>query len=432
MTAPHLLPEPRRRCQEVAQALGDCGTVIWLFPQYVSPNRAISAVIEICSQSLTCRALSLSQDDSLPGECLSEALGLAVQRSLATDVRAEQILERIQDKVDLLVIKGVDLLSRDVLEAWVAFVDEWVTVARTMQAKGGFPASMLIPSQNPELWQLVSEDVNLSIHWYWGWLGELEMQLLARDYMREVSPLGADGELLWLESVALGLAGSDADLLFWLLHNGDRARDVEDLMELLRVYAIDRHQWSDQNMRLFQERFNGSGYWQHEGTGLHPPQTQLALWSDGILDWQAGRGVVVHSAAIAFTGDFLELQHRIWREHARVLLPALDRMRLDVCRYLDHSFPQWRGYCESRAEGYLSHDHLPAGEWEPVAEFTCILEFLNTRERHDSAWRTFTDLIYSARDARNRLAHYTPLSRDQFITILQHIRQLRILMGSLP
>ena len=427
--AASFLPEPKRRCQQVAEALDNCKIVIWLFPRHISPNRAVSAAVEMSSESLAHKTLSLNQEHGLPGEYIKAGLELTFQHSLDADVKPQQILEHIQN-LDLLVIKGIDLLSRKVLELWAVFVNEWARVARARQARGDFPVSLLIPSQNAYLRQLVDEDVNLSLYWYWGWLGELEMQLLAREYVREIGPFGTDSDLLWLESSALGLAGFDAELLFWLLHKGESAGDVEDLVALLKAYGTRRRQWSGENMSTLKGIVNGSGYWQHEGDKPYPSKNLEDLWSNGVLDWQARQGVVVHSSAIALAGDTLELQHRIWREHARVLLPILDRTRLDVCRFLSRSFTEWRGYCESRAEGYLDHGELLDGGWEPVAEFTGILEFLDTTRQNHLSWRRFRDLIYSARHARNRLAHYTPLSKAQFITILEQVKQLQSFIES--
>ncbi|NMB46665.1 MAG: hypothetical protein GX998_09685 [Firmicutes bacterium] len=428
--AAYVLPEPQRRCRAVAEALGDCRTVFWLFPRYISPNRAIAAVIEMCSQSLSHRTVSIEEDHLLPGKCLNERLGLGLQESLEADLTAEETLEQLRlQEIDLLVIKGIDLLAKDALELWVAFVGEWAAAAKTQQAKGYFPASILIAAQNPELCRLVSEDVNLALYWYWGWLGELEMQLLARNYMYETGPLGTDGNLLWLECSAIGLAGFDADLLYWLLHNGEGARDINDLARLLKTYAEEKRLWSSENIRVLQEGSNWDEQWQHGMVWSRPPQNQVDLWSNGILDWQSRQGLVIHSAAVALTGNSLELQHRIWREHARVLLPLLDRMRLDVCRYLDRSFLDWNGYCTSLPD-YSEQGDAATDAREPVAEFTSIIEFLNGRVHYYPVWRTFRDIIYNVRDVRNSLAHYTPLNKDQFTTILQQINQMHNLMGN--
>lgn len=280
---------------------------------------------------------------------------------------------------------------------------------------------------------------------------------------------------MWIQSVGAELAGTDPELLCHLIYeseqegfSGFEASDVRRTM----VRFAERRGWTQEWLREQARALDrgdalASTPWIQPGSALvsgfpavssfrpvcsdrspwlasvsgpgatrrerlaAPPASLLPLWQAGVIDWQPDEGLFIHSAALAALNDTATLRHRMWMGQARLLLPLIDAKRLEICRYLETAFRNWVPFCVNSGcvgsgsldlrcneGGDLSYSDSVGllNQQEPVAEFSEILQFLQTRRALD--YRDLYRNVDILRRARNALAHYTPLTWRAFCETL--------------
>lgn len=123
-------------------------------------------------------------------------------------------------------------------------------------------------------------------------------------------------------------------------------------------------------------------------------------WERGTVDSQEGRSIV-HSAALAASGDRRQIRRRIWAAQAGVLLPIVEEQRV---RLLPHCLPYLR-----RAMDIAGYSVDDPREIE-IGRLRDLLERTNTPK-----W--IMRQVRPLRVARNKLAHMEPLRPSQAIEI---------------
>ncbi|CEO90333.1 hypothetical protein SSCH_810005 [Syntrophaceticus schinkii] len=145
-----------------------------------------------------------------------------------------------------------------------------------------------------------------------------------------------------------------------------------------------------------------------------------------MANWNDNDGVFIHSATLALQGDTATLEHRIWRGQARVLLPLLDRVRQEICDYLNRNFKQkWVSFCEANRNPNLPGD---ASCQNGVAEYSVIVDFFRLNESKSKVLKQLRRPVDYLRLARNNLAHYEPLGWLQFSQMISEVKKVESLV----
>jgi hypothetical protein len=305
-----------------------------------------------------------------------------------------------------MVLSGLSELPGACVAPWVRFIQAWAGAAATLDPATS-PKALLVPLQSLEAAGQFRADTFLAVSWFWGWVSSAEVALLARSVCRErgLSPM----ETLWVQSVYVGLAGGDLECLMWLVDRAIPPPEESGLLAHLVAYAEERR-WSEQSLNG-EERREASGAF---GT-LAPPEHLRALWSLGAVDADDGH-LAIHAAWLAAGGRTQSLRHRIWAAQASTLLPLMDGWRLSVCQELGRVYREWAGFCAESIGEMETNKELHSAEFAVIERF---LESRRLRPRPDWEKRR---RARSLRCLRNKLAHYVPLSWEDFQAVCRDLR----------
>lgn len=426
LTRAYDLPEPKRRRLEVTRDLCSGRSIIWLFPKTVKQEPLVQLIRDdFIRHDILGHVLKVEPNATLPGSYIAQQYGIATtpgQKIHAKDLVTNQGLP------DVIIIQGLDILTYDELRIWAKFIVDWSQAAKVCDAIGNYPKALLFLTSCYDILKPIKTDVYLGVYWFWGYLSTQELQLLGRASALERG--FSYEELLWVQSVIVELAGCDPELLLWAIDN--RNVTLENYLDVLNKFAIRRgwsSKWLLENTKGINVPLSSENLQRPD-----PPIHLRLLWQQGIIEWDTDNGVVMHSAALALLQDTLELEHRIWRGQAKSLLPILDGRRLEVCRFLNRNFPEWKRFCDEAGENNHESKLLLHGSYrEPTAEYGTIIKFLtyiatgSSRKWRD--YRNLRDSVHCLRQARNYLAHYTPLEQKQFANVISQTTQIQSSVG---
>jgi hypothetical protein len=431
------LPEPRRRLNEIVSDLCDGISIICTLPVPIKQDVFYLVIAEECRKiGVECKIFAYDASELLPENYIAQCCG--VRLSPGEQVSIEQIFE--EGGIADVTIITLSELSSDMVRHWTRMLRQWSAYARTYQARTKqCPRALMVVINQAELSRSVKDDVYLKRYYFWGWISTVELLLVARSIAWELG-LTLE-ESLWVESVFVELAGTDPELLFWLL---DRCRvtDISSARDLITRDitgdVITRDQMNEQLLAFCEEKgwaeeqvsagldTGGNNNEFAQNRPLTPPSDLDPLWCAGMANWNDNDGVFIHSATLALQGDTATLEHRIWRGQARVLLPLLDRVRQEICDYLNRNFKQkWVSFCEANRNPNLPGD---ASCQNGVAEYSVIVDFFRLNESKSKVLKQLRRPVDYLRLARNNLAHYEPLGWLQFSQMISEIKKVESLV----
>jgi hypothetical protein len=242
----------------------------------------------------------------------------------------------------------------------------------------------------------------------------LELRLLCRG-----ADIQADAITQWREHLLPALAGDDVALaasLWDSLSLGTCA-----IKQQLRLFARQRG-WTVESLRdwgaegIASTQFHNSGKPQ-----LRPPEAVRALWAHGALSYTPEQGLELHTAAVALLEREEDLQHRLWRGQANLLLPLIDGLRLRLCAHLTRRYgSDW----PIRWDKPNSSEELEAVINTP---FACQWGYLRHLLRQCSAFRlerVSLPLVERSHRMRNELSHYRPIDFIDFELFWEELGKL--------
>lgn len=429
------LPRPRRRAEEMLNALLDGRSVIWTFPKTMEPSSVIRWLMDQCAEDgYTLREIRIPSADADPETVLANAI-LGVNGAADAAGGSDHSLLRLLfcRAPDVIVLCGIETLSPVAARSWARFLSRWSTQVRRRSTDDFISKAFLVPTSDLTFAEAVQEEPFVLQRTYWGWIGDIEMRVLARELAHLRSVRGT--ERLWLETSLVGVAGSDVDVLQWLTDRMATSDSAAGIIANLAEYGRSRG-WDkllEKEPELLQQAVIGSGLWSNPDDRYtqDPPVAGRRLWLEGLLDKDRYEGICLHSAAAALRGDTHLVEHRIWRGQARTLLPVLDAVRLEVCEYLSDRHAAWRTYEFSPTRPADDEASLPrAGKaaWNGAAkldEYPAIVAFVDGLRKKYGKYRPLYNAVKKLRDSRNQLAHYNPLNRSQFDRFWEAARTAR-------
>lgn len=418
------LPGLSRAASAIADDLCMGRGVVWAFPR---PAPAIELATEVLSRlsdaGVTTKVVRLT--------CANSAKERAGDKVPALDDTFRRTTRRAAPR-ELLdgrftpIVVAIDALDIDDEAACKAAeagllstFQDWAAQAAEDYRRTGVFAGVMLLVRGSVLGKLVPEVDYVRTRWHWGTVTVAELGLLAREIAADLKP--GWQRSTWMQWVGSEVAGTDSGLLVYLCEHWDPAEGIGHLMDVLRSYAT-RQGWRSDDLASVPQNLGEPFSPGRMRRPSRPPRHLMNLYAAGMLDWEAERGLHIHSAALALGGNAREISHRVWAGQAGYLLPLFDRERLEICRRLNEESEDWRDCCaqlEDRSYGNFTifSSDVNATEDFPVMEFAGIRQYL-----YQNSSRLTTALLERADflvKARNCLAHYTPLSWENFIAALR-------------
>lgn len=347
----------------------------------------------------------LSSDYS-PAVSLSAALELKWEKDDTSRTVANMVLS--QNLPDIIFFKGFDAIPEGQRRKWMSFLVDWSKASQYAADNGSYPAAccLFIPAAKLPM-QLPVGNVYLSVHWWWGFPTALEIQLLCR--FGDWNQVESDNDIgPWREYVLSSLVGNDIFLAEYLWNKMEDC--VDNLINYLEDYATQRG-WTQEEFELLGvDRISFSANKNQRFTTPNLLEWNN-LWARGMLSWTPEYGLELHAAALVVLGRKSELWHRIWRGQSKLLLPLLDGIRLKICDSLTRSYGfNW----PVRWFAPIYQEEEMAVKKSPLACQWGHLEYLLNNCQNLRSERRWLSVIKPARRIRNELAHYRPISFDDF------------------
>jgi hypothetical protein len=334
------LPSVQQFLGTLADELANRRSLLVLLPTGIDPAEVWSILRgELWRRDFGFEEISLPSlpENHVPAVALGAALRVRwpspeTPRTIANLIATENLPDVVQ-------LEGLDQLPPPAREAWTTFLAQWAQANQTIADRGGDPTAlcMVVPA-TAVLPKLPESGVYLAVHWWWGFPSALEMRLLCR-LGNEVGG-NRDTVAQWREHVLPALAGNDVSLVEHLWN--DLALGESDLTTRLRSFAEQRG-WNTTALQAWgtDELVATPGHHRDYPT-LVPPPPLRTLWAHGAVGWTAEYGVELHTAALAVLERDQELNHRLWRGQAELLLPLIDHVRLSISTHLTRLYgPDW-------------------------------------------------------------------------------------------
>ncbi|PKN60690.1 MAG: hypothetical protein CVU53_01795 [Deltaproteobacteria bacterium HGW-Deltaproteobacteria-11] len=349
-----------------------------------------------------------------PAETLGETLHVRWPTPAARDIASLLSSEGLPD---VIVLDGIEALESATRDAWLRLVVQWAQVSQNLVGRSS-PTPVLCAILRPAYLAPITmeSDVRLAVHWWWGFPSVLELKLLCRLAGIESSSGRSDTE--WLEHLLPALVGNDVFLLerLWAMS----AVRTDQIESCIRELAQERG-WTNEKLRQWGAAQLMSANIRRNGSlAQAPPGNARILWAQGAAHTTVEYGIELHPTALYVLGRRTELDHRLWRGQAELLLPALDSIRLDICSYLTRSYGtewpvKWFKPEHSDEEAAVRESPL-ACQWG-------YLEWLIKNCPHLSRERRWLPLIAPASRARNAIAHFRTVSRGDYEHVIEQYQR---------
>lgn len=399
---------------EAGGAGGQRRSVIVYLPSGVDPLDVGDMVrYELDRRQVRTGLVSLSDYGQLP-----PLAGLGEHFRLA-DVPAtcEALVGSIGEQFpEVLLLEAMEQLEATALAAWARLIEQWAQTAHGRANKGEPFAALcaIVPAERLALPQGSEMQLFLQLHYWWGLPAAAELQQI----WREIPLAEADPHVeRWRDAILPAIAAGDAALLELLAVCQGRTGEIIDC---LQQYAASRG-WTVELLRAAGAERYVELMRRPDGARQKPSAAEAALWSVGALLWSPEHGVELHPAALVLLDNCKELEHRIWRAQAALVLPRIDQLRRFLCAQLTARYGAdwpWR-FAEPDNDYELQlvrKDPLLCG----LGHLARLLHPQGPLGKH-SRWHT---LVANARDLRNRLAHYQTVTLEEYLGLMRHVEQL--------
>lgn len=287
--------------------------------------------------------------------------------------------------------------------AWLVAIERWVVACRHHAPDQR--RKLCIVALADALLQVPKSEVTVTVQKWWGIPSALEAQLACRlvAFGEEEGPVS-----LWREYLIPSLAGNDLMLGEYLWDVVIKSED--EILSALIDYAM-RRGWrrkdAEEVVREWRPLRPGGGEGQFS-------RQMYSFWARGWIVYTLEYGGEIHSALLALLEDEKgrEIAHRLWRAQTSLLLPAIDNVRINLCEQLTRFYGQvWTSWADKQENSLYPELGLieAALRKGPIPE----------QERH-----RWLRIVQIARAIRNKLAHYSPISFQEFAEFWERVTPL--------
>ena len=301
-------------------------------------------------------------------------------------------------------IASVDLKWSDFIEGWA---QERLRLRNSGRSK--IPSLCVIAKLRDFGFKLPQAKEGITYQWWWGFPSALEMRLACRIANEEEGNSLEVGR--WREHVLPGLVGSDVQLALEIWTEVDK--DIEHIVGSLMDFwgnveeptAISPIDSLLEAVKNYQGAFS---------IGQELPKDFWEPWAKGGLVYTPEHGLEVHPALLAHCDHRVEVEKRLWRGQAELLLPILNEIRLMICTELTEEYGNdWPFKWRDPASPY----DLEQVKITPLATELGHINYLfaNAGQGHPlNEKRHLSDLVLNARNMRNQVAHNKPVAYRYF------------------
>ena len=328
-------------------------------------------------------------------------------------LRTVHNLLRCEDLPDILYVHRIGPRL-----AWAEFIESWAREYRRLQNAGNtaIPSLCVIAKLRDFDFDLPEPRPGLTFHWWWGFPSMVEVRLSCRIASEQ---FGRDDPATsrWREYVLPGLVGSDVQLAehMWgkVLGGTDQAmRGLAQYWDRLEHTTVSDS--IDDAIEIV--KANRGTY----GVGQQLPHNLRRLWAGGGVVYTREYGLEVHPALLAHRERWTSAEHMLWRGQSELLLPIVNEIRLKVCQDFTETYGS--DWPVKWVPPHFEHDieevsRSPLGT--ELSHVNYLLQNLGVRNhRHDLYQKRFLgDLVLTAKTVRNEIAHYNPISCQDFVRL---------------
>ena len=404
------LPSTTALLDKIVTSLG-FGVVMVFLPDHLSRamvGRLIRNHIEKASTISLCELSDPGQKDPL--EACAETMGTSWPTNRTR--RSVENLLRCDNLPDLLYVHHIGANSA----AWGEHINKWAQEYANLRtsSKSRIPTLCVVGKLKDFGPHFPTNNKVIARIWWWGTPSTLELRLACRIANEE----SGDGQLAgtWREHILPSVAGSDVQLAehLWPAIIGD----MDTIVESLKTFwaGVEGSIQDCDALAVMTAIKNHQGA---IGADRELPECLQWFWAKGCLVYSPEYGLEAHPALLAHHGNRIEVEKRIWRGEAELLLPILNELRLRVCTDLTEDYGN-----EWPVQWILPF--LPQ-ELEQVKETPLATElghidylFRNTGTGHPlDSKRHLANLVRNARSVRNDIAHYKPVVYQDFVGLLE-------------
>lgn len=390
------LPSTHRFLRSIERALRD-GCSVWvLLPQGIEHLRLEDLLLQYLEGTggMSVGLVDLSNaGDCEPFEVLR---GIVGDWEDVGEVRILEDLTSYHQAPEVLLVKSLEEIPVSKRADWFMAVDRWTVASRSHPP--GQRRKLCIVISADSLPQIPQSDITISVQMWWGIPSSLETRLACRLASREENHTS-----LWREHLIPSLAGSDLVLgeFLWdtVTERGDK------ILESLAMYGAERG-WSRKDAEEV------CRHWKPipPGESQDFPSRQIyPFWARGWVVYTVEYGGEIHSALLALLEDESEIAHRLWRAQVALLLPIVDSARVNICKQLTQRYGgTWSSW---------------ADEWDDALypELGVIESALRKGPVPESDKQRWLRVVHLVRETRNRLAHYNPISFQEFAEFWERV-----------
>ena len=299
---------------------------------------------------------------------------------------------------------------------WSDFIEDWARERLKLRNSGRsrIPSLCVIAKLRDFGFKLPQAGEGITFQWWWGFPSALEMRLACRIANEEDGNSFEVGR--WREHVLPSLVGSDVQLALEVWTELDK--DIEHVIGSLVDFwdnveepaAISPVDALLEVVKNFQGAFT---------IGQELPKSLWEPWAKGGLVYTPEHGLEAHPALLAHSDYRVEVEKRLWRGQAELLLPILNEIRLRVCTELTDAYgSDWPFKWRKPASEY----DLEQVRITPLATELGHINYLfaTAGQGHPlNAMDHLSGLVLNARNMRNLVAHNKPVGYKCFELLCQ-------------
>jgi hypothetical protein len=303
---------------------------------------------------------------------------------------AGYLIERIEQLVvaescpEVIILENLEICPSSYVNDWLAIIARW---AEACNSSGSTHSLAVLASARAACnWQLPHVDVRLAYRLWMGIPSILETRLLCR---MDIDGNYADAQ--WREYLLSSIAGDDPLLVeaLWHVILGSSEQIYEALSQFAHKKGWEKSE-IEQRISRWKPQPPGGGH------RLKPTDSSFSLLSEGYTLYTPEYGEEIHPAALALLGRNKDVNHRIWRAQAGLILPWIDDLQRRICQLLAYTNePEWI-------------DEPP----KELKELKIYLDNLPDSSKDKQDWGP---TVYWAWRIRNELAHYRPITYGLYI-----------------
>ncbi len=382
------LPTVRQFLQEIGIEVRQGVNLILIYPPSISIASFLFALRDYLererNQYVAMIDLSMMQEKT-PFEVL---------KAHFTGLENDQYLEKSVDDDDLpdvIIISGEGLLTAERAKDWLSAMTRWANASAVSGSRHSL--ILCLSSSTVDFQHLPFSDIRLKYKTMAGFPSSLEMRLLCRMGLNET-----DAESQWSEYILSSIAGNDLQLVsvIWT----EATKPFQKIKEALLRHSI-IESITAEITTYFEEEWIPI----NRGVSLLPAPGDRNFFaiSSGMTLYTVEFGEEIHPSILAFNNHDAEITHRIWRAQAALLLPMVDEYRRKVCDSLSE-----------RHGGFWAE--LDGEVLDPPIEMGELFTFFSNLPNSDRDKREFGSGVNLAWRIRNELAHYHPITFQEYLS----------------